>query len=138
MEIQNQPKLAFLGVDIVDIDFKATNSYDSKSPIDLDIYPKVFYPKDDNSSFRIIMDVELISKNFFDLKLLAIGNFSLSGELNGNDTKSFVSRNAPAIMFPYVRAFISTLTSNLGSATGHLMIPTQFFKGDLEEIAPGD
>lgn len=138
MEIKNQPKLAFLGVDVVEIDFKANNSYDQKSPVDLNIQPKVFYPKNDKSSFRILMDVELIAKDFFDLKLLAIGNFSISGELNDQDKKSFVNKNAPAIMFPYVRAFISTLTSNMGRATGHLMIPTQFFKGDLEELAQED
>ena len=38
-------------------------------------------------------------------------------------------------MFPYVRAFITTLISNLGNVTGTLVIPTQFFQGDLPEIS---
>jgi len=37
-------------------------------------------------------------------------------------------------MFPYVRSFITTLTSNLGDVTGSLVIPTQFFQGDLPEF----
>ncbi len=37
-------------------------------------------------------------------------------------------------MFPYVRAFVTTLTSNLGNVTGSLTIPTQFFHGELPEI----
>jgi preprotein translocase subunit SecB len=37
-------------------------------------------------------------------------------------------------MFPYVRAFITTLTTNLGNVTNPLIIPTQFFKGELEEV----
>jgi len=37
-------------------------------------------------------------------------------------------------MFPYIRSFISTLTANLGSVVGTLVIPTQFFKGELEVI----
>jgi preprotein translocase subunit SecB len=51
-----------------------------------------------------------------------------------NLKKVFVDINAPAIMFPYVRAFITTLTTNLGNVTSPLIIPTQFFKGELEEV----
>jgi len=51
-----------------------------------------------------------------------------------NLKKVFVNINAPAIMFPYVRAFITTLTTNLGNVTSPLIIPTQFFKGELEEV----
>lgn len=58
----------------------------------------------------------------------------MRAELVQNLKKSFVNTNAPAIMFPYVRAFIAMLTSNLGNVTGALNIPPQFFKGDLEEL----
>lgn len=49
-----------------------------------------------------------------------------------------VNSNSPAIMFPYVRAFISTLTTNLGNVTGPLLIPTQFFRGELEEVVESE
>lgn len=69
-----------------------------------------------------------------DLFIVALGTFELKGDFDEKTKKSFVNINAPAIMFPYLRSFISTLTSNLGNVTGTLTIPTQFFKGELEEI----
>ncbi len=42
--------------------------------------------------------------------------------------------NAPAIMFPYVRAFLSTITSSFGKATGTIIIPAQTFTGELDII----
>lgn len=136
MEITNQPKLMFHGVDFVNIKFDTLNQYDNKSGIDLNIEPKVFYPKDNDLTFKIIMDISLHSKDFFDLNLVAVGTFELDKEFDENDLKKvFVNTNAPAIMFPYVRAFITTLTSNLGNVTGALTVPTQFFQGDLPEIS---
>jgi hypothetical protein len=37
-------------------------------------------------------------------------------------------------MFPYVRSFISTFTGNLGAVMNRILLPTRFFKGDLEII----
>ena len=135
MKIANQPKLMFHGVDFVNIKFDTFNQYDNKSGIDLNIEPKVFYPKDNDLIFKIIMDITLHSEKFFDLNIVAVGTFELDKEFDEIDLKKvFVNTNAPAIMFPYVRAFITTLTSNLGNVTGALTVPTQFFQGDLPEI----
>ena len=73
---------------------------------------------------------------FFSLNLVGIGNFNFDKSFNSEELKrSFVNINAPAIMFPYVRAFVNTLTSNLGKVTGTLTIPTQFFHGELQEYS---
>ena len=134
MDITTQPRLQLHGVDFVNVNFNTINPYDNKSPIDLKVDPKVFYPEDHPKHFKIVMDILLTSDTFFELKILAVGNFELADELPEKVKKGFVNTNAPAIMFPYVRSFISTLTSNLGGVTGHLMIPAQFFKGELEEL----
>lgn len=135
MEVTEQPKLKFNGVNILNINFNAEKPYDNENAIDLNIDPKVFHPKDDTKAFQIIMDVSLVCENFFKLKLLALGDFEFSEDINNEELKkNFVNVNAPAIMFPYVRAFINTLTSNLGDVTGALTIPTQFFNGDIPEV----
>ncbi len=95
-----------------------------------------FWEEENDLIFKIIMDISLHSEEFFDLNLVAVGTFELDKELDENDLKKkFVNTNAPAIMFPCVRAFITTLTSNLGNVTGTLTVPTQFFQGDLPEIS---
>ncbi len=135
MEVSNQPKLRFHGVDFSNVQFNGFKHYDGKSQIDLKVEPKVLYDSENLNLFRIIMDVKLVCEDYFELFVVGIGTFEFDAEiLDEKIKKGFVNANAPAIMFPYVRAFISTLTTNLGSVTGNLSIPTQFFQGELEEI----
>ncbi len=69
--------------------------------------------------------------------MVGIGNFEFDKNCDNPDLKkAFVNANAPAIMFPYIRSFVTNLTSNLGNVTGPIIIPTQFFQGDLPEITP--
>jgi preprotein translocase subunit SecB len=147
MEIKEQPKLIFSGIDILKLNFNAKNPSEKDFKTDIKCTPRVFYPKNKANAFHIIMDVEVESENFFAIQLSAIGNFQLSEELTEELKIKFVNSNAPAIMFPYIRAFISMLTSNLGRAASTVTIPTYFFKGDLEEyradgganiLPPGD
>jgi len=134
MEVNQQTKLTFQGVDILNVNFNAFSHREGELKIDIKCEPKVFYPADDSNVFKIIMDIELRDERFFELALRAVGNFKLESEPNNDLRKLFVNSNAPAIMFPYIRSFISTLTANMGNVTGTLVIPTQFFKGELEEI----
>ena len=136
MEILGQIQLKFHGVDfpVINLNSEKHFIHNEDNRIDIDIKPKVFYPKDEPEYFKIIQEIKLSSDKYFDLFILAVGTFELKAELDEKTKKSFVNINAPAIMFPYVRSFISTLTANLGNITGTLTIPTQFFKGELEEI----
>ncbi len=136
MEVADQIQLKFHGVDFPVINLKSENPF-VQSPgniIIIDIKPKVFYPTEQPDYFKIIQEVTLSSSNFFELFIISVGTFELKANVDENLKKVFVNINAPAIMFPYVRAFITTLTTNLGNVTSPLIIPTQFFKGELEEV----
>ncbi len=135
MEVSLQPKLIFHGVDFINIKFDTIEQYDNETGIDLNIEPKVFYPIGNNNYFKIFMEVYIHCEKFFDLNLVGIGNFEFDKEFENKELKkTFINTNAPAIMFPYVRSFITTLTSNLGNVTGAIIIPTQFFQGDLPDL----
>jgi preprotein translocase subunit SecB len=136
VEINNQIQLKFHGVDFPSINLSSEKlfTYNVENAINIDVIPKVFYPKDQRGIFKIVQEVHLSSENHFSLFILAIGTFELGSDVHDELRKTFVNVKAPAIMFPYVRAFISTLTANLGNVTGALIIPTQFFKGELEAV----
>lgn len=136
MGVNTQSKLVFHGVDFPVINFHSTKPMignEETATIDIDITPKVFYPKDNRNSFQIIQEIKLHSEGFFSLFIVAMARFEFN-EVEEQSKKTFININAPAIMFPYVRSFITTLTSNVGYVTGPLIIPTQFFDGELEEI----
>ena len=135
MEANDQPKLTFLGVDFPHIEFNVFQPVKKSADVEIYIEPKLFRPKDIEKRFSIIMSVNVTSQKQFSLSLTAHGHFLIEVDLlTPEEKKNFMSLNATAIMFPYVRAFISTLTSNLGSIIPTLTIPTRFFSGELEEI----
>lgn len=143
MEVKEQVKLRFLGVDFPSVQFTSVKQYlpDDGNPVSITIVPKAFLPKDRLHVFHVLMDVEVSLKEHFTLKILGIGYFEVASKIDVTDEmrKVFINANSTAIMFPYVRAFISTFTSNLGELMTPIILPTQFFKGDLEEyILPED
>lgn len=138
MSIKNQIKLKFVSVDFPVVNFHSDRQLTESQGIDISIEPKVFFPKEHSNHFKIIQEVNVSVADTFNLFILAIGSFELN-EVSDEKLKSnFVNINAPAIMFPYIRAFISTLTSNLGNVTGTLNIPPQFFTGEIKQVTEDD
>ena len=138
MEIKQQTRLNFLGIDIVNVQFQSEAPYNPEEEIKLTIDSKVHFPKEEPDSFSIVMTVLAECPASFTLNVGCIGRFILDSGAEEAMRKAFVNLNAPAIMFPYVRSFISTMTANMGNSVITLTIPPHFFKGQLEEIQGGD
>lgn len=138
MEIKEQISLRFKGVDFPSIQLNSLKPYKETKefPISVDINPKAFIPSDSPNTFKIIMDVVIEAEDFFVLKVTGVGSFELSQEdVTPDVRKTFINANSTAIMFPYMRAFIATVTANLGNVTTPILLPTRFFKGDYIEEA---
>jgi preprotein translocase subunit SecB len=133
-KIGKQENLRFDGVKFYSVHFDILGSPKENTEIDLDIVPKVMY--NTSTQFNIVYDVNLSVDDVFTLQLKAVGYFEISEELleNENIKEQLINTNAPAIVFPYLRSFISMFTSNLGTIPT-LTLPTQFFKGKLEEFS---
>jgi len=128
-----QDNLRFDGVKFYSVHFDILGKPKENADISLDINPKILYHSD--TKFDIIYDVDLTIPDVFKLNLRSVGYFELSQEIleNPNIKEQLVNTNAPAIVFPYIRSFISMFTANLGTIPS-LTIPTHFFKGKLEEF----
>lgn len=134
MEIEEQPKLRFLGVDVFYVNFSSFKpSFNVDKKVDLSIAPRVSFPKDNPRIFTILMKVSLKLEGYFELALAAVGTFESSEDITPELKSTFINQNAPAIMFPYIRGFVTNFTASLGNVTGPLIIPTQFFRGQVEE-----
>ncbi|WP_037314190.1 protein-export chaperone SecB [Salegentibacter sp. Hel_I_6] len=74
------------------------------------------FASDNNKAFAVNFDIKLKSADDkFRLNLKATAHFSTEEDIDDDFQKSsFVSINAPAIAFPYVRTYISNLTLNSG------------------------
>lgn len=72
--------------------------------------------------FKLILDVHVNDEHhYFDVSMEIHGMFEYQST-NMVNLANFICINAPAIMFPYIRAYISTLTSLSGIPT--ITLPT--------------
>lgn len=138
MTVKTQNKLNFSGIDILSVKFQSIHPYDQTTDIDLSVIPKLFLPKGSVDNFNIIMEVEVKAENFFSLEILAVGAFEFDPNIEESLRQVFMHQNAAAILFPYVRSFISTFSANLGISTGTLTLPPQMFKGPLSMLNDED
>lgn len=104
--------LKFEGYIVNEVYFKKNEKFKNNNegtPIDIQILPKVNIKKD---NMNIILNTEIftnaIEKNYpFEMKVRITGKFIIKEEL----AQRFV-KNAIAILYPYVRALISTYTAS--------------------------
>lgn len=73
--------------------------------------------------FKLMFDVNIKDANkSLNIDINAEGFFEFDKELNDSEKSSFFNINAPAILFPYIRAYITTLTSLSGITP--IILPT--------------
>jgi preprotein translocase subunit SecB len=106
---------------IVNLNFSVVEDRDRKdNSFDLNIGH--FFPENTTDTFGVGFEIEIKDKRF-DLNLEAVFMFSVDEEINeAFKLSDFPKINAPAIAFPYLRAFISNLT--LQSGFDPIMLPS--------------
>jgi preprotein translocase subunit SecB len=137
MEIKEQTRLRFIGMDFPSIELKSNRPFaeTEDKKVDVEITPMFFTPRKPKNQFKIIMQAELSVEDHFELKIIGIGTFELSkDEISEEERKAFVNANATAIVFPYMRALIATITSNVGKVVTPILLPPRFFKGEIEQV----
>lgn len=90
------------------------------------------YNEKSKSYFVVKFDISLESKAGFSLSLSYVAYFEADSDLDDDFKKShFPTVNAPAIAYPFLRSFISTLVVNSGY--GAIILPTINFQALSEE-----
>ena len=138
METKLQSLLRFGGVEIYYVSLQAEkpNAERDERKIQFDIKAGYFHPEERTDIFRVDMDVEVKVEHYFAIRIRASAPFHIHESADEAQRKSFINVNAPAIMFPYVRAFIQSLTNNCGRAVPPVQLPPHSFSGDLPLIEP--
>lgn len=110
------------------VEFLVEKSFFERKPIkkndqpNIDIIPSGRLIRE-QKLFQLVLDVKVATvSNRFSAEIRAVGLFHFPDDAEEITLGNFFLINAPAILFPYVRAYITSLTalSGLGSET----IPT--------------
>lgn len=121
MEVKKSSfRLANFLIEKATIEQKPTPDGDSK--YDLAIAPAGVISYEQNT-FQLMLDFSITAKNdSFKCNVVAVGIFEFDELIKENNRNNYFYLNAPAIIFPYIRAYISSLTALSGMKT--LNLPT--------------
>lgn len=111
-------KIKFLDLQVTDLVLKV-DTYDQFSTEEVESSPfkvNCYFSEPLDKSFGISFEIGLKNKaKDFSLHIVAIAHFETDTVITKEFMESdFVFINAPAIAFPYLRAYISTVTLNSG------------------------
>lgn len=102
--------------------------------INFNFEPKGLIDKD-QKTFELALGTFIKDKaDSFFIKISAVAIFKYVEDENGNIQMDFLLHNAPAILFPYIRAYIANLSALSGIQT--ILLPTINMSGlakDLEQ-----
>lgn len=87
---------------------------ESSKKISLGFAPKGIINKK-NSSFRLQLGVKIEDENkTFNIEIEAFANYNFENKIALGSLNNLFFVDAPALLFPYIRAYISTLTNLSG------------------------
>lgn len=90
------------------------NEKESSKKLSLGFSPKGFINKDE-ATFQLHLGVKIEDENkSFNIEIEAIAYYTFENKEGLENLGKFFYINAPALLFPYIRAYISTLTNLSG------------------------
>ena len=98
------------------VDYLSLSACDNEEPDDnLSFSYSCAFSQEESKKFLIIFDMKLFSKDEYSLELRYIASFETSKVIEDEKKNlHFFDVNAPAIAYPYLRAYISTILLNSG------------------------
>lgn len=107
-------KFRFIKYRILESSIKTNLAQDSASQLSVN-FKQTVGVDEGNHKMRLLFDTEIADeKKNIEIMVKAEGFFEFEQGLPEEQKERFFKINAPAILFPYVRAYISTLTALSG------------------------
>jgi len=124
MKTEPIEKSPFRLVDFIVAEFKIVRSpdYENNGKIEITIDPNGVFIKKENS-FQLTLDVNISDDNQgFNIDIKAIGFFEFKTQEQDTTPSQYFYTNAPAIVFPYIRSYVSAVSALSGLETVNLPV----------------
>ena len=132
MEEQNKIHLKRTFVKSINFEYKKDITEEDQLDTSVKIRKEPIFKEGIDNEYVIFFNGSF-ENEIFDLKIEFVAIFGTSEAIDDSFKKStFVKINSPAIAFPYLRSFISTLTLNAGLPP--LILPAYNFTKENEDI----
>lgn len=125
----NQIRIAAFKAEYINLEQKEFEKSDFKLALETG------FSEDDSKSFRIKFRAVISSEAGYELTIEYSSFFETEEDIiDSFKTSNFVTINAPAIAYPFLRSFISTITLNAGYEP--ILIPTINFQALAQKNHP--
>ena len=126
-------KFRFGGYNIVDSKISYDPSENISKNLEVELTQSHGVNLDENK-FKLELGVTITDKEgLLNIEINCLGFFEFDSDLSPNERESFFNINAPAIVFPYLRAYITTLTA-LSGMNNPVILPTiNLSRGAIEK-----
>lgn len=117
---KNISELKFENYLVKEVNFNINNRFENSEKLDLDIdFNQELEIDYEQKKAVIVLECNLfkdaISCNYpFELNISIMGFFEFSSEIGENEIIDMLEVNGTAILFPYLRSIITTITGSLG------------------------
>ncbi|MDD2475742.1 MAG: protein-export chaperone SecB [Dysgonamonadaceae bacterium] len=115
-KVQNKIRLDRFFVEQLKYECSNYNKFNESDQVDIELSVGTSFSDDDLKSYLVKMTVRITAKtDDFILECDAVGRFVTTEEVDDDFKNShFVTINSPAILYPFVRGYINTITTNSG------------------------
>lgn len=129
-----QSALAFKSFNVLNVVFERPEEFNSgEFTVEVEHITQV--DTEISNKFQTIFIVNVVDKgNVFNLQVKAAADYEIMGEVPPEIYENFVRLNAPAIAYPYLRAFISNMVLQAGM-NPIIIPPLNFNKPVITKVA---
>lgn len=115
-KVQNKIKLERFFVENLKYECNDFSKFNDSAEVDIEMSVGTSFSDKDLKSYLVKITVKINSKTKdFVLECDSIGKFATSENIDDTFKNShFVTINSPAILYPFVRSYINTITTNSG------------------------
>lgn len=111
-----QNSISFLGFNVTNVVFERAHDFNI-GEFQINIEHLSHIHKEDKNLFQTVFIVNITdTSKKFNLQVKAIADFQIVGDIEKDIYNSFVNINAPAIAYPYLRAFVTNIVVQAGMA----------------------
>lgn len=108
--------------------------------VDVDIHPIGLLNRK-NQTFNLALEVEVKDAASLSITVKCMGSFKFKAEIPESDMNNYFLVNAPAIVFPYLRSYISALTALSGLSAINLPVMNlsslkELLRKNITDITP--
>ena len=125
--------LKFHDFSVVNLAYKRQDEATQYADIKVDVHFEHNFVEASDRNFKLKFVIKLHSDApYLSLTVETLGHFSIEGQTTSDIEHTFTKVNAPAILYPYVRAFISNFT--LSSGIGAVVLPPLNFMEQAQSV----